>query len=54
MKTQTLVENYDQWLKFETWNEYGQVFYTDWQHTVIQLDLESHTMSAKGTATPRP
>jgi len=53
-QTYRVVEGIDRWLKFSSWNEQDQVFYTDWENTIWQVDLKSNTLAAKGTATPYP
>lgn len=52
--TQSVVENIDQRLDFESWNERGQILYNDMYHTGWQLDLESKSLSRIATATPIP
>jgi len=47
-------QGFDKWLHFVSWNKQNQVFYTDSDNTVWQLDLVSKTLSAKATATPIP
>ena len=54
LRIQTVFQGFDNGLQFELWNEQNQVFYTDWQNTVWQLDIDSKTLSAKATATPIP
>jgi hypothetical protein len=54
LKTSSIIENFGSWLSFESWNDKAQVFYTDWQDTVWQLDLNSKAFSSKGQATQNP
>jgi hypothetical protein len=54
LQSEAVFQGFNQWLRFSSWNEQGQVFYTDWQNKVWRLDLGSHFLSADGTATPNP
>lgn len=51
---QMILQEFDRWLSFEVWDDENQVFYTDWEDTVWQLDLEKNIITARGTATPGP
>ena len=49
-----IVQGLDEWLEFNTWTTENLISYKDWDDTIWQLDLESKTFVAVGTATPPP
>lgn len=49
-----IIERFNKWLEFESWNSQSQVSYKDWDGVLWRLDLDSKTLIPIGTATPSP
>lgn len=54
LQSQMIMQEFDQWLRFEFWDSENKVYYSDSQNMIWELDLIGKVITSIGIATPTP